>query len=98
MNDRGRSFEVGHSFSFEIEEIEDNSSTLHDYGLRQIAWRRAASLLSKHQTEQALQIIDDRAERAVNGGRYEAACRWRELLAAIHAICTDERLPGENVH
>jgi hypothetical protein len=48
--------------------------------------------------ELALEVIDQRAERATVRGHYETARRWRDLIVAIHAIQEDERLPGDDVH
>jgi hypothetical protein len=48
--------------------------------------------------EQALDLIDQRAERAANRGDYDTARRWRTLITAIHATQEEERLPGDETH
>jgi len=48
--------------------------------------------------EHALDLIDERAERATERGDLKTARRWRDLITAIHAIERDERLPGDEMH
>lgn len=80
-----------------LETIESDPS-LHDYGLPRRTWRRGVKFMKHFGAEQALEVIDQRAERATERGDYETARRWRDLITAIHAIQEDERLPGDNVH
>ena len=80
-----------------IEEIEGDPG-LHDYGLSRMAWIRAATFLNRFGSEKALDLIDRRAERAADRGDYDTARRWRDLIAAIHAIEEDERLLGDRLH
>ena len=57
------------------------------------------SKLMKHfGSDQALVLIDERAERAADRGNYEAARRWRDLITAIHALEADERSSGDSLH
>lgn len=79
-------------------ELIENDLGLHEYGIPHQAWRRSVTLMKHFGAEQALDVIDRRAERAANRGDYDAARRWRELITAIHAMQEDERLPSENVH
>jgi hypothetical protein len=80
-----------------IEEIEGEAS-LHLYNLARQDWLRGARLLGKYGAEQALNLIEERAERSVGRGHIETAQRWRRLIIAIHAIERDERLGGEEIH
>ncbi len=61
------------------------------------AWRRAVRMLRNFGAEHALELIDARAEAAVDRGDIETAIRWRTLITAIHAIVEDERLFGESL-
>lgn len=79
-------------------EVIEGDPGLHDYGIPAQAWRRAVNFMQHFGAEQALDIIDQRAERAANRGDYDTARRWRDLITAIHAIQEDERLPGDNMH
>ena len=87
---------VGH-FRILLETIEGDPS-IHDYGLPRMVWRRAVQLMNHYGLDQALDVIDERAERAADRGDFETARRWRDLIAAIHAIENDERLLGDKVH
>jgi len=58
----------------------------------------AARLINHYGSEEALDLIDERANRASNRGDYETARRWRTLITAIHAIENDEPLPGDKRH
>src|SRR4051812_44239187 len=68
------------------------------YELPAQVWRRAAWFMSRFGAPRALDLIDARAERALERGNVPAACRWRNLIAAIHAVEEDERTPGEPMH
>lgn len=89
--------EVGEGYRVLIEKIEGDRS-LHDYGIPRQAWLRGVKFMQHFGAEQALDVIDQKAERAANRGDYDTARRWRDLIAAIHAIQEDERLPGDSVH
>jgi hypothetical protein len=79
-------------------ETSDGDHTLHDYGIPAQSWRRGVKLLNHFGAEQALELIDQRAERAADRRDFETARRWRTLITAIHAIQEEERLPGDQVH
>jgi excinuclease UvrABC nuclease subunit len=79
-------------------EVIENDLGLHEYGISRQTWRRGVRFMNVFGAEQALEMIDRRAERATERGDYETARRWRDLITAIHAIQEDERLPGDNVH
>jgi hypothetical protein len=79
-------------------EIIEGDPGLHDYGIPRQSWFRGVRLMKHFGAEQALELIDQRAERAADRGDYETARRWRTLITAIHAIQEDERLPGDNTH
>jgi hypothetical protein len=89
--------EVVGDFRIKLESIE-NDLGLHDYGIPRQAWLRGVKFMQHFGAEQALDIIDQRAERAASRGDYDTARRWRELITAIHAMQEDEHLPGDNVH
>jgi hypothetical protein len=89
--------EMSRKFRITIEEFEGDPG-LHDYGLPRMAWVRAARFLNHFGSEKALDLIDQRAERAADRADYETARRWRDLIAAIHAIEEDERLLGDKLH
>lgn len=67
-------------------------------GLRDSAWRRGANIVHRLGVDGALLAIDARAERALLAHRIVAACRWRELMTAIHAMSEDERQPYDRDH
>jgi hypothetical protein len=71
---------------------------VHDYGIPRMAWVRGARFLKHFGSERALNLIDQRAERAADRRDFETARRWRDLIAAIHAIEEDERLLGDQLH
>jgi hypothetical protein len=79
-------------------ELIENDPGLHDYGIPRQAWLRGVKLMEHFGAEQALDLIDQRAERAADRGDYDTARRWRDLITAIHALQEDERLAGDNVH
>lgn len=79
-------------------ETSENDPGLHDYGIPHQAWRRGASFTKRFGAGRALELADQRAERAADRGDYESARRWRDLMAAIHAIQEDERLAGDKIH
>jgi hypothetical protein len=54
--------------------------------------------LDRFGAEKALEVIDGRAELAADRGDYDSARLWRDLIAAIHAIQEDERLPSDSLH
>jgi hypothetical protein len=85
------------SFRILLEAYEDDPS-IHDYGLPRITWVRAVQFMNHYGSEKALDVIDERAERACDRGDYETARRWRTLISAIHAIENDERLCGDKIH
>lgn len=79
-------------------EVSEGDPSVHDHGLPRMAWTRAVRLMTQYGSDKALDLIDERAERAADRGDYESARRWRTLIAAIHAIENDERLPGDKMH
>ena len=89
--------EVVGDFRIRLESIQADPG-IHDYGIPHRAWRRGVKFMQHFGAEQALEVIDQRAERAAERGDYDSARRWRDLITAIHAIQEDERLPGDNAH
>jgi hypothetical protein len=79
-------------------EVYEGDPALHDYGISRQSWIRGAKFMKHFGAEQALELIDQRAERAADRGNYNTARRWRTLITAIHAIQEDEQLPGDKVH
>jgi hypothetical protein len=88
---------AAHGVRVDIEMIQGDS-TVHDYGIPRMAWVRGIKLMKVFGSERARELIDQRAERAADRGDYGTARRWRDLIAAIHAIEEDERLLGDQVH
>jgi hypothetical protein len=88
---------AAHGVRVEIDMIQGDSA-LHDYGLPRTAWARGVKLMKIFGSERALDLIDQRAERAADRGDFETARRWRDLIAAIHAIEENERLLGDQLH
>lgn len=89
--------EVIGSFRVKLE-VSEGEPSLRDYGLGRQAWIRGVKFIRHFGAEQALDLIDQRAERAGDRGDYDTARRWRTLITAIHAIQEDERLAGDNTH
>jgi hypothetical protein len=81
-----------------LEVTENHSSGLHDYGIPSQSWRRGMRFMKHFGADRALELIDQRAERAAGRGDYETSRRWRTLITAIHALQEDERLAGESTH
>jgi hypothetical protein len=79
-------------------EMYEDDPTLHDYGIPRQSWIRGVKLMKHFGAERALELIDQRAERAADRRDYDTARRWRTLITAIHAIQEDEHLSGENTH
>ena len=77
---------------------EDDTPGFHDYGLSRPVWIRACSIMSRHGFERALSIMDAKAERAFDRGDLATCVRWRALMAAVHAIGSDDPLPCDRVH
>jgi hypothetical protein len=94
---RKRAHEVLGKYLITLEEFEGDPG-LHDFGIPRMAWIRGAKLLNRFGADKALDLIDQRAERAADRRNYKAARRWRDLITAIHAIEADERLRGDNLH
>jgi len=67
----------------------------HSYPMPARVWRRASRLIDRYGADQALEALDARAHAAVLRGDTPTAIRWRDLMAAIHAIINDEPLPGD---
>ena len=81
-----------------ILEVTDDASGKHDYGISDRAWTRGVRFMNHFGPQRALELIDQRAERAADRRDYETARRWRTLIVAIHAIMDDEIMPGESAH
>ena len=84
-------------FRILLESIE-GPAQLHDYGIPRAAWLRAIKLMGRYGPDEALGLIDQRAEAAAERRDFETARRWRELITAIHAMQEDELLPGDRKH
>lgn len=84
-------------FRLRLEIIEGDPGP-HDYGISRQSWIRGIKLMNHYGATRALEIIDERAERAAGRGDYDTSRRWRDLITAIHAIEEDERVAGDNVH
>jgi hypothetical protein len=53
-------------------------------------WRRAARLIDRFGADEALALLDQRAERCIERADLPSAIRWRNVMAAIHAIILDD--------
>ncbi|MEW6147750.1 MAG: hypothetical protein ACOY3N_31640 [Bradyrhizobium sp.] len=53
-------------------------------------WRRAARLIEHFGADEALAALDRRAENCVDRRDVPSAVRWRNVMAAIHAISSGE--------
>ncbi len=89
--------EVIGSLHIKMEMIEGESQE-HDYGIPRQSWFRGVKLMKHFGAERALELIDQRAEKAADRKDFETARRWRALITAIHAIQENERVLGENSH
>lgn len=85
-------------YSISIETIVDNASRLHDYGIRRSAWHRAVRLMRRFGSDQALGLMESRAESALARGNLAMCHRWRDLMVVVHAIESDEPLPTDRIH
>lgn len=97
MKRRKRFETVAGNLIIKIESIDDDAG-LHDYGLPRRTWLRAVRFANHFGHEHALELIDQRAERAAERLDFETARRWRELITAIHAMMEEEKLPGDKTH
>ena len=79
-------------------EVLEGDPDLHDYGIPRQAWIRGVKFMNHFGAERALELIDERAERASERGDFDTARRWRTLITAIHAVQEDEPLAGDNQH
>lgn len=61
-------------------------------------WRRASRFVDLLGPDKALELMDERAERAMFDGRPEAALLWRDLMVAVHRMSREERLGDERDH
>lgn len=83
---------------YSIEMIVDNASRLHDYGLRRSAWLRGVRLMRRFGSEEALGLMESRADSALARGDLAMCHRWRDLMVVVHAIEADEPLPTDRIH
>lgn len=54
--------------------------------------------MRRYGSEQALEMLDERALRAFGKGNVAMSYRLRDLMVAIHAIEEDEVQPNDRVH
>jgi hypothetical protein len=85
------------NFRLKLEVMEGDPGQ-HDYGIPRQSWILGAKFVRHFGADRALQIVDERAERAAKRRDYDTARRWRTLITAIHALQEDERLHGERSH
>src|ERR1041385_3397263 len=79
-------------------EVSEGAALPHDCGIPDQSWRRGARFINHFGPDRALEVVDERAERAAGRGDYATAARWRTLITAIHAMTEGESLPGERQH
>ena len=82
----------------EIIEAGPEPGVVHDYGIPRMAWIRGLAFMKHFGAERALEVIDERANRAGDRRDFDSARRWRTLITAIHAMQEEEHLPGDNTH
>ncbi len=70
----------------------------HPYPMPPRTWRRASRIMDRYGADQALELLDARASRAVDRNDIPSAVRWRDVMAAIHAVINDEPNEGEPYH
>lgn len=81
-----------------IESIVDDSSRLHDYGFSRATWLRGARLMRHLGSDQALELMDARADSALARGDLKMCHKWRDLMGVIHAIESEEPQPTDRIH
>lgn len=86
------------NYDITIESIMDKTSRLHDYGFNRSTWHRGANLMRRLGSDRALELMDARADRALASGHLATCHKWRDLMAVIHAIESDEPQPTDRVH
>lgn len=89
---------VGGKYDITIESIVDDSSRLHDYGFSRATWYRGVRLMRRLGPDQALELMDIRADRALARGDIEMCHKWRDLMGVIHAIESEEPQPTDRIH
>lgn len=76
--------------SMDVIEESARSCELVFHQLTPAIWRRAGKLIERFGADEALALLDRRAERSVDRRDVPSAVRWRNLMAAIHAISAEE--------
>ncbi|MGY3577823.1 hypothetical protein [Bradyrhizobium sp. USDA 4504] len=76
-----------------MDSIEGGAS--FDQGVYHQLWRRAARLIERFGADEALAELDRRAERCVDRRDVRSAVRWRNVMAAIHAISSGKCGKGQ---
>lgn len=95
---RKKSEYVVGKYDVTIESIVDDVSRLHDYGFSRSTWYRGANLMRRLGSDRALELMDAKADRALSRGDLAMCHKWRDLMAVIHAIESDEPQPTDRVH
>ncbi|BAV46778.1 Long-chain-fatty-acid CoA ligase [Mesorhizobium loti] len=90
-------FKVG-PYEVTIESVVDRESRLHDYGFEKATWHRGVRIMQRYGSDKALELMDERADRALARNDVKRCHRWRDLMAVIHAIENDEPQPTDRVH
>ncbi|ESW86045.1 hypothetical protein X770_20855 [Mesorhizobium sp. LSJC269B00] len=90
-------FKVG-PYDVTIDSTIDNASRLHDYGFDRATWHRGVRMMQRYGSDNALELMDDRADRALARSDIATCQKWRELMAVIHAIENDEPQPIDRIH
>lgn len=85
-------------YDITIESIVDDSSRLHDYGFSRATWHRGARLMQRLGSDQALELMDTKADRALARGDLKMCHKWRDLMGVIHAIEAEEPQPTDRIH
>lgn len=75
-----------------LDEVESDGPA-HEGILQQVppaAWRWASRLIDRYGADEALALLDERAERCVERRDIRSAVRWRNIMAAIHAVSGED--------
>ncbi|WP_256752330.1 hypothetical protein [Mesorhizobium sp. Mes31] len=97
MKRKKSEFKVGR-YDVTIESMVDSTSRLHDYGFGRETWYRGVKMMQRYGSDKALELMDDRADRALARSDIVTCQKWRDLMAVIHAIENDEPQPIDRIH
>ena len=68
------------------------------YPLSARQWRRAVRLLGVFGEARCLELMDERAEAALERGDLATCLAWRDLMVAVHEVCREEPGAGQRTN